>query len=198
MDLEIRNYRNEDEDGWVRCRTLSFLDTAYYDHVLREKEVYENPSIELVAVIENTIVGLLDIEYERKEGTVCSRGNGLGGMIWHVAVHPDFRRKGIGKKLLLKSQEISNEIGLDYLEAWTRDDEWVKNWYELHGFQQEESYLHVFIDGEELSGVMKSDIPHLHPVGAFAHYVGEDNDAIKKKFKRTHECFCYKKKINCE
>lgn len=193
--MEIRNYRKVDEVGWVRCRTLSFLDTAYYDNVLKEKETYENPAIELVAVIENNIVGLLDIEYETQEGTVCTRGNGLGGMIWHIAVHPDFRRRGIGKNLLLKAQERSKEVGLNYLEAWTRDDDWVNRWYDINGFEQEESYLQVFIDGEELSGVIKSDIPKLYPVLTYAHYVGEEQDEIKKKFKRTHECFCYKKRL---
>ncbi len=50
MDIKIRAYNKEDEMDWVRCRVLSFLDTAYYDNVLREKEKYENPAIELVAV----------------------------------------------------------------------------------------------------------------------------------------------------
>src|SRR5690625_250385 len=77
--MKIRFYRKEDERGWVRCRVLSFLDTAYFDNVLKEKERYENPSIELVAVEEGQIVGLLDIEYEVEEKTVCSRGAGVGG-----------------------------------------------------------------------------------------------------------------------
>ncbi|WP_231688000.1 GNAT family N-acetyltransferase [Bacillus sp. FJAT-18017] len=193
--MEIRKYRQEDEVGWVRCRTLSFLDTAYYDNVLKEKEKYENPAIELVAVIENNIVGLLDIEYEIQEGKVCTRGKGVGGMIWHIAVHPDFRRRGIGKKLLFRAEEISKEAGLNYLEAWTRDDEWVNRWYDTNDFDKQESYLQVFIDGAELKGVIKSNIPKLYPVLTFAHYVGEDGDEIKKKYKRTHECFCYEKRL---
>lgn len=48
----IRPYRNEDERGWVVCRTLSFLDTAYYDDVRRSKEHYERESIELVADVD--------------------------------------------------------------------------------------------------------------------------------------------------
>lgn len=48
--MEIRDYQIEDETSWVRCRVLSFLDTAYYDIVAREKERYQHPSIELVAV----------------------------------------------------------------------------------------------------------------------------------------------------
>src|SRR5690625_7441727 len=98
--MKIRFYRKEDERGWVRCRVLSFLDTAYFDNVLKEKEQYENPSLEFVAVEEGQIVGLLDIEYEVEEQTVCSRGTGCGGMIWDMAVHAESRRQGIATQLL--------------------------------------------------------------------------------------------------
>ena len=77
----IREYRDTDNLQWVRCRVLSFLDSAYFDNVLREKEHYENPSIELVAEDDGRIVGLIDLEYEKEKGTVCSNRNGLGGMI---------------------------------------------------------------------------------------------------------------------
>jgi len=51
--------------------------------------------------------GLLDIEYELQPQTVCSRGEGLGGMIRHIAVHPDYQKMGVGHQLL---QEGENEI----------------------------------------------------------------------------------------
>lgn len=193
--MEIRCYKDEDERGWVICRTLSFLDTAYFDNVLKEKESYENPSIELVAIIDNQIVGLVDIEYEEKEGTVCSRGNGLGGMIWHIAVHPDFRRRGIGNQLLVAAEKLSIEKGLNRLEAWTRDDKWVNNWYETNSFEKVDSYLQVFIEGEELNGVLTCEIPKLYPVQAFAHYLGDKKEIIKEKYKRVHDCYCYEKKL---
>jgi ribosomal protein S18 acetylase RimI-like enzyme len=194
--MEIREYKPSDERGWVRCRVLSFLDTAYFDNVLKEKEKYDNPSIELVAVEEDQIVGLLDIEYEVKEGTVCSRGTGLGGMIWHIAVHPDFRRRGIGTLLLKKAEQLSKEKGLNRLEAWTRDDDWVINWYKKNGFLKVESYLHVYLDGgEELKGNITSEVPKLYPVHTFAHYVGDDKENIKAKFKRVHECNCFEKML---
>ncbi|MBD2864879.1 hypothetical protein [Paenibacillus oceani] len=47
---------------------LSFLDTAYYDHVLREKETYDSYSIELVAEKHGMIVGLIDVELEKEVG----------------------------------------------------------------------------------------------------------------------------------
>lgn len=193
--MEIRAYQANDEISWVRCRVLSFLDTAYFDNVLTEKEKYENPAIELVAIEDEQLVGLIDIEYELEERTVCSRGVGLGGMIWHIAVHPDYRRKGIARQLLYEVERIAKEKGLNRLEAWTRDDEWVNTWYEKNAFLNVESYLHVYVEGDEQKGALKTEIPGLHPVHVFAHYVGEDIDTIRKRFKRVHECICYEKKL---
>lgn len=194
--MKIRPYHVDDEKGWVRCRVLSFLDTAYFDNVLKEKEIYGNPAIELVAEDDGQIVGLLDIEYEVKERTVCSRGTGLGGMIWHIAVHPDFRRKGIGTQLLNAAESIAKSKGLNRLEAWTRDDEWVNKWYGKSGFTKVGSYLHVYMDGgKELDGVVKSEMPKLYPVQGFAHYLGDEAELVKEKFNRVHECVCYEKML---
>lgn len=79
---------------------------------------------------------MLDIEYEQKEKTICTKGEGVGGMIWHIATHPDFQRKGVGTKLLEKAEQIAKEKRLHYLEAWTRDDEWVNQWYVKSGFDR--------------------------------------------------------------
>jgi GNAT superfamily N-acetyltransferase len=192
----IRPYQPEDEKGWVRCRVLSFLDTAYFDNVLREKEQYENPAIELVAEVDGMIAGALELEYEEEERTDCSRGTGLGGMIWHIAVHPDFLRKGIGGALLEEAAMLAGKLGLNRMEAWTRDDRWVRAWYEKNGFVQKESYLHVYMDGEaELKGAVSAGLKNLYPVQVFAHYTGEDTAMIKNSFKRVHECVCYQKEL---
>ena len=37
------------ETGWVRCRVRSCLDSADFDDGYREKERYDNPSVELAA-----------------------------------------------------------------------------------------------------------------------------------------------------
>ena len=72
--MVIRKYNPEDESAWLRCRVLSFLHIAYFDNVLKEKEKYMNPAIELVAIEDGIVVGLIDVEYEMEERTVCSRG----------------------------------------------------------------------------------------------------------------------------
>lgn len=192
----IRKYGPKDEQGWVRCRVLAFLDSAYYDNVLREKEHYEHPAIELVAEIDQQIVGLIDIEYETEHGSVCSKRSGLGGMIWHVAVHPDYRKRGIAAALLQAAEKLAKQEGIVRLEAWTRDDEWVNQWYEKQGFEWRESYLQVFMEGtQEIDSVLQNHNSELIPVLAFAHFLGQEKEKIKRKFKRVHECNLYERKL---
>ena len=70
--FRIRAFRPSDETGWVRCRALAFLDTAYFDDVHREKERYDGRAIELVAEAKGQVVGLIDIECEEAPGDICS------------------------------------------------------------------------------------------------------------------------------
>ena len=191
----IRDYRVNDEIGWVRCRTLAFLQTAYFDNVLNKKEHYENPAIELVAELDGQIVGLIDVEYEKEERTVCSKGEGLGGMIWHIAVHPDFSQQGIGQQLLDEAENRAKEIGLNRFEAWTRDDLWVQNWYQKMNFNLVDSYYHVYFDGDEINHRIQSNVSKLYVMNVFANYVGKDIEQFKNN-KRIHQCVCFEKYFN--
>ena len=47
--ITIRPYRDDDEQDWLRCSVLAFLDTAYFDSLFRRKPEYASPAIELVA-----------------------------------------------------------------------------------------------------------------------------------------------------
>ena len=193
----IRAHQPSDETAWLRCRVLSFLDTAYFDDVVREKPHYVQPAIELIAEFNGVIVGLMDIECESEPETVCSPAPGMdsrtrGGMIWNLAVHPDFRRQGIARALLHEARKQALEQHLTYLQAWTRDDHEAQLWYLSQGFQLITSYLHVFLDGgKEIQTAMQCSIPGMLPVTAFAHYLGEDREEIKRRFKRVHECRLY-------
>jgi ribosomal protein S18 acetylase RimI-like enzyme len=188
----IRDYKTNDETGWVRCRTLAFLETAYFDNVLNKKEQYQNPAIELVAEIDGQIVGLIDVEYETKERTVCSRGKGLGGVIWHIAVHPDFSQQGIGQQLLRAAETKAKSMNLNRFEAWTRDDVWVQNWYKKMEFKMVDSYYHIYFEGNEMNHRIQSSIPNLYLVNSFTHYVGKDIDQFKNN-NRIHQCVCFEK-----
>lgn len=195
-DVVIRPYEDADERGWLECRVLAFLDSAYYDAVERKKEHYDRPSVEHVAEVDGRIVGLIDVEYEEEPGTVCENRPGLGGMIWHIAVLRDFRRQGIASRLLAAAEDAVRPLGIERFEAWTRDDPWVQRWYESHGFEQISSYLHVYVHGRgETDGVVSSELAGLKPVHVFAHYSGDERDEIRARFARVHECVCYERRF---
>jgi len=103
--------------------------------------------------------------------------------------------RGIGAKLLVKAESIAKEKGLTYLEAWTRDDDWVNALYHKNGFVTSYSYLHVFLEGEEIQGVVKKVESYFNVGQAFAHYTGNEKEDVKIKFNRVHECFCYEKML---
>jgi GNAT superfamily N-acetyltransferase len=188
MGVVIRPYEERDERGWLICRLLSFFDTAFFDAVEREKERYRGDAIELVAEEDGTIIGLLDLECE-SEG--LSARPGVGGMIWHLATHPDHQRQGIASALLAEAERQARERGLVRLEAWTRDDAPTQRWYERHGFVPIDSYLHVYLERDDLRAFDNE----LRFVKAFAHYTGDRRDEIRKRFARVHDDVLYEKRL---
>jgi GNAT superfamily N-acetyltransferase len=190
--VDIRRYQDGDERGWVVCRVLSFLDSAFFDDVRQTKERYERPAIELVAEHNGEIVGLIDVECEEAPATVCDDRQGLGGMIWHLAVHPDYQRRGVATALLGEAVDLARRRGIVRFEAWTRDDPPARGWYASTGFELVQSYLHVYI---ELDEGLREQFPvtedGLRPVKVFAHYLGDDRAAIRNRFARVHEDVLY-------
>jgi ribosomal protein S18 acetylase RimI-like enzyme len=184
----VRSYEPKDGVGWVRCRVLSFLGSAFWDDVAREKETYERPAIELVAEMDGTIVGLLDVECETP---ALSDRSGAGGMVWHLAVHPDHQRRGVGSALLDEAERRAQEQGLARLEAWTRDDAHVQRWYEAHGFALVDAYLHVYLERDDL----RRYDGELRLVKAFAHYTGDRPEEIRQRYARVHDDVLYEKRL---
>ncbi len=194
MNYTIRPYQEQDELGWLRCRVLAFLETAYFDDVYKEKETYENPAIELVAEADGQVLGLIDVECEHETNRFCSKSEqaGLAAMIWHIAVHPDYRRLGIAHSLVAEAASQARLRGIVRLEAWTRDDDFVNDWYRNQGFSQKDSYYHIKPTQDEIrnTGVIQSNVKWAHPVSSYLHYVGDDQTFLSQ-FKRVHECRRY-------
>jgi len=187
-DVTIRKYQSTNEQGWVRCRVIAFLDSAYFDDVHRCKEKYENPAIELVAEVDGKIVGLLDLEYEQNIGDVGYKSDCLTGVIWHLAVLPEFRKQGIAAKLLMEAVKKANQKSIKLIQAWTRDDQFVLNWYKHSSFIKRESYYHVYAEADECTAFGKTEIPKLYTCNVYGQYTGDDVEMIKSKFSRVHEC----------
>ena len=187
--MKIRKYQKNDEQQWLQCRVLSFLNTSYFDDVYNKKEQYKNPSLELVAEEDNKIVALLDIEL------LYNNNNVQFAMLWHLAVLPSYQKQGIATALLQKAEQLLKHKNISLIEAWTRDDKFVNDWYLKREFKLTSSYLHVYLEGTECSDVKFLKAPKMKAQKVFAHYVGENKTEIKNKYKRVHDCNCYQKNL---
>ncbi|MBI2335107.1 GNAT family N-acetyltransferase [Candidatus Daviesbacteria bacterium] len=68
-------------------------------------------------------------------GTILGIFNGRRGWIYHLAVHPDFQKKGIGSLLLQKAEEALKKLGAKRILLWVRKDNLgVTNFYQKHGY----------------------------------------------------------------
>ena len=131
--MQIRAYRDLDEKGWLRCRVLAFLDTSYFDDVLQERERYSRPAVCLVAEEKGEIVGLLDAELD--SDALCFTGEGRGAVLWHLAVLPEYRRRGTARFLWEQAAAELRKAGVQYCEVWTQEDEPANRFYRSMGFQ---------------------------------------------------------------
>lgn len=178
--MEIRDYRQSDEDEWLRCRVLGFLDTCYFDDVKTAKTVGADHS--LVAVADGRIVGLLDVTVDGDAATIDT-----------VAVHPDHRRIGVAGRLLREAvRRVSRCRSLD---AWTREDPAACGWYERNGFTEDFRYLHVYANGTAETGQDISVSSGLRAVTAFFHGSVADEEWLRARYRRVYVCRRYLRQL---
>ncbi len=189
--IHIRAYEPADEQAWLRCRVLAFLDSAYFDDVRKRKPTYEQPALGLVAEVDGEVVGLIDLQAETESGAICSERPGPRAMIWDLGVHPDHRRGGIAGALLRKASSWAREQGVRYLEAWTRDDPHVCRWYETKAFVRFYTYWHIFMNAQEARNALSTTRPDLRVQAAFAHNTQYGRFDPQGSFERYHECRGY-------
>lgn len=184
VTMTIRDYSPADEQGWLRCRALGFLATAYFDDVLTKKPSYDCSTVELVADSAGCVVGVIDIVVADELATIET-----------VAVHPDVARKGVGSLLL---EEASRRLpdSVTSLDAWTRDDEAANKWYLSNGFRERFRYLHVYASGGEVEAAVVEARPGLIPVTAFFHADISSETTLRDQFSRVYVCRQYVRAIN--
>ena len=191
-DLIIRPYNLSDEESWLKCRLVSFHDSAYYDDVYTKKPMFDNLSLELVAERNGEIIGILDVEKDNKDGSICYCKSGIGAMIWTIAVLPKYRRFGIARTFVLKAKDWAKSKDIDFIEAWTRDDKWVLDWYESVGFYRFHSYWHIYFKGDNAKSLFESNNQDISPQSVFAHSNKDPKTLDQNKIDRFYKCSGYK------
>ncbi|MFD5124136.1 GNAT family N-acetyltransferase [Streptomyces sp. NPDC058385] len=182
MSRIIRDYTPADEASWLRCRVLSFLNTPYFDDVLQTKPEIPAPGFELVATDDSgTVLGAMDVMVDGGLATIDT-----------VAVHPDHQHQGHGRALLAEAQARARALGLDTLDAWTRDLPETLRWYRAMGFIESDHYLHVYAnyytEPGEPDRAIGSRRPGLKPMAAFLHARLEEEHRLRSEFARIHVC----------
>ncbi|MFX1283615.1 MAG: GNAT family N-acetyltransferase [Promethearchaeota archaeon] len=146
---KIRQYHPSDEEEWIQCHSLSYLDSIHYDELIKAKPRYESPSVELVGILDDKIVGILDIEMEQKHGQFCFDETERSGMISVIGVLSEYRRKGIGTKLIEKGMEIiQKNFDVHRIEIWVRKDSGITAWLKQIQFQEIHRFYEVVLTAD--------------------------------------------------
>lgn len=142
-------YESKYEDQWLECLRNSFFDSLYHDSVLKIKPRYENHSIELVAFMNDELVGLLDIEIVSPDEHICYSQDISCGQISLVAILPDKRRMKVGTKLLETAINILNkETTIKGIEILFREDNVTSSWLETLDFKKCAHYYEISLTND--------------------------------------------------
>ena len=134
--MKIQKYTPEYEDSWLRCRLLAYFYTSFYEDVETSKPTFDGrPSIELIAVKDGTVVGLLDMVLDTEELKTSFLADGLGAFLKIIAVHPDYQSQGIGHKLYETALKELENTPIEFIELYTRGDKQANNFYKKLGFK---------------------------------------------------------------
>lgn len=108
-------------------RALSSADSR--ENIRRYLE--RNPEMSQVAVCDGRIVG-----------TVLAGHDGRTGFIHHTAVHPDYRRRHIGRAMAKKAIEMLAKCGIEKTQIYCyKDNRTGQKFWQSLGFDRTENVL---------------------------------------------------------
>jgi ribosomal protein S18 acetylase RimI-like enzyme len=130
LTLEIRSYDFEDESQVVGLWKAVFPDDPPWNDPLSmiRRKLTVQPELFLVAYTNGKIVG-----------TVIAGFDGVRGWIHHLAVHTEFRRKGIATMLMRSAENGLEAMGCPKVNLQVRaTDTAVISFYRSLGYDMEE------------------------------------------------------------
>lgn len=142
MSVKLSLMIKEDLDAVLEISSLSLKESWNLDSFSNE---LSNPLAKyLIAKINNKIVGFVGV------WTIIDEGH-----ITNMAVHPEFRKKGVGSALLTSLIESSKDWGCNSLTLEVRSsNKAAKDLYKKFGFLEEGIRKNYYRDNEEDALIM--------------------------------------------
>lgn len=136
--IKFQLYTKRYEKSWVYCKALAYLFSDFFDDISRQKDdfsdLYED-SIELIALDNGKVVGLLDIGIYSQENSRTYPYYSCDKVAYfaNLAVHPDYQHQGIAGQLFKIAEELLIEKKVEALAIFTRGGEEANYLYQKWG-----------------------------------------------------------------
>lgn len=129
--IEIRNYQASD---YQVVREILEKGNLFYDvcdsENNLERTIKQEPDSILVAVENGKVIG-----------TVCTV-SGFIPFIFRLAVHPNYRNRGIGMKLMQSAEQVLKKKGHSHGNILVdANDTELQKMYERHGYERGHTYV---------------------------------------------------------
>ena len=153
--MSIEN-RNKEKPVKIRRASEGDLDAIYEIEVLSFRSPYPKALLDFYLTLYNDLFLIAEIEGRVVGYIIGAIRHRIIGHILSIAVHPNFRRKGIGSKLLMEEELLMRRRGVKIirLEVRKSNEPAIKMYSKL-------GYLKVFIkpyyyeDGEDAYVMIK-------------------------------------------
>ncbi|MCT6922904.1 GNAT family N-acetyltransferase [Metasolibacillus sp.] len=209
--MKIIPYAPQYEESWLRCRVLAYLHTAMYEDVVTKKPTFDGrPAIELIAVEDDAVIGLIDLVLDTEEQKTTILSEGLGAFLPVIAVHPDHQSRGIGMKMYKAALQELEKTAIEFIELYTRDDVQANNFYQKLGFEigletydvygtEKKLMKEITVEGIENKKFKVKDAnskPCHYLIGGAIYYEVFDKAALEEiDYERYHVSYGYFKRI---
>lgn len=133
--MEIRKMAIDDYENiynlWISCKGMGLNNLDDSKEGI-ERFLKRNPETCFVAVEDNKVVGV-----------IITGNDGRRGYIYHTAVNPDYRKKGIGEKLVKKGLEALKNEGINKvaLVVFERNESGNRFWEKM-GFTERKDLVY--------------------------------------------------------
>ncbi|MCD6323911.1 MAG: ribosomal protein S18-alanine N-acetyltransferase [Desulfurococcales archaeon] len=145
----IREAKEEDLLRIIHINMVS-LREHYPEYFWRDHLRYWGKAF-LVAEVDGDVVGYVMTRVERSIGYLSRLLPKKVGHIVSIAVHPDYRRRGLGTKLMSEAERRLKEVyGVKeiYLEVRVSNEPAIKL-YEKLGYEKVRRVKYYYLDGED-------------------------------------------------